>query len=88
MSNMTTETIRSHREQGLSATIHRACTSCGAPGIYTEHEAFRASHPGCYVDPSDERVGQPVGSHCPNCKASRSPGLIDRLGEIWRRRYV
>lgn len=88
MSNVSTDNVRSWREQALAATVHRACTSCGAPGIYNNLDWVYASFPGCYVEAVDERVNQPVGNVCPNCKANRNPGLIEKLGEIWRRRFV
>lgn len=84
---------RTWRSQGLHATVHCACPHCQAPGVYTYDESIRVGWPGCYVDPVDDRVGQPVGDTCPNCEASRKPtsdrwSPIKSLGEIWRRNFT
>lgn len=85
MSNQVeTDNVRFYRSQGLHATIHRACEKCMAPGKFLSDERIRTEFPACYVPPGDERDDTPVGDHCPNCNASRSPGLIKQLGEIWR----
>ena len=76
------------RSQGLHATVHRACANCQAPGVFSFAEHVRTGWPGCYVDPLDDRVDQPVVDRCPNCSFSRKPTLMERLGEIWRRNYV
>lgn len=82
---------RIYREQGLSAVVHRACRhpSCQAPGVYTsaEHVRKEPKWSACYVNPSDNRNGQPVGPMCPACGRDRGPTLINRLGEIWRRKF-
>lgn len=77
----------SWREQGLTVAVHRAC-ACGAPGIYHDLAWIQQDFPSCWVASDDLRIGQPVGDTCPNCKASRASGLIERLGEVWRRRFV
>lgn len=84
---MSTQTIRTWREQGLSATVHLACTRCHAPGVYTSAERIRMFWPGCYLSPTDCRAGEPVGDRCPNCGAARGPSSMKSLGEIWRRLF-
>lgn len=88
MTDASTQPIRMWRSQGLHATVHLACTSCRAPGVYSDEERIRMDWPGCYVDSSDQRMHQPVGNRCPNCKASRGPTLMKRLGEIWRNNFT
>ena len=87
MSANSASDAQSYREQGLTVAVHRAC-SCGAPGVYHDLAWIQIDFPACWVASDDPRVGQPVGTHCPHCKASRDPGLIERLGEVWRRRFV
>src|SRR5580700_6499633 len=84
----TSSDAQSWREQGLTVAVHRACSACGAPGVYSDVEQIQRNFPTCWVDSADPRVGQPVGSDCPHCKTLRAPGLIERLGEVWRRRFV
>lgn len=83
---------RTWRSQGLHATIICACPNCQAPGVYSCDENIRVNWAGCYVDPLDDRVDQPVGEICPNCNTSRKTvdggSLIKRLGEIWRRNFT
>jgi hypothetical protein len=89
MSNgVTSEQIRTWREQGLSATVHVACSNCHAPGVFTSAAQIKPAFPACYVEPGDERDGQPVGEICPHCQTGRAPTLIKRLGEIWRRKFT
>lgn len=75
------------REQALAAIVHRACAHCGAPGKYLDNEHIRLEHPACWVPREDERYDTPVGDRCPSCGGSRNPGLVERLGEIWRKRF-
>jgi hypothetical protein len=84
-SNAPDASVHSWRSQGLTAAVHLACPHCQAPGVYKADDRILSDWPGCYVQPDDERVDQPVGDHCPNCKASRGPNAIKRLGEIWRK---
>lgn len=84
---------RTWRSQGLHATLHQACPHCQAPGLFRCEERIRVGWPGCYVDPLDERVDQPVGDTCPNCDTSRKTphkgkSLVHYLGEIWRRNFT
>lgn len=79
--------VRTWRKQGLTATVHRACAKCTAPGVYTNTEYVKTNWAACWVPVGDEQDGQPVGDRCPNCGASRAPGLISQLGEIWRKRF-
>lgn len=72
------------REQALEATVIRACPYCSAPGVFSDREHVLTSWPACYVEPGDERVGNSVGSHCPQCNRSRDSRLKEVLGEIWR----
>ena len=81
-------TIRSWREQGLIAAVHLACPQCKAPGKFLNNEHIRREFPTCYAEPGDERYDTPVGKTCPHCGAVRDPTLIQRLGEIWRRRFT
>jgi hypothetical protein len=79
---------RSWRSQAVVAAVHRACTNCGAPGVWSMERRIQEGWPGCYVDPTDPRAwldDKSVGDTCPNCGASRGPGLLERLGEIWRK---
>lgn len=87
---MTTQSIPAHlyRSQGLEATVHYACRYCQAPGVWSDKPEVKAGWKGCYVEPGDELVGQSVGPMCPNCSADRAPGLLNRLGEIWRKHFV
>ena len=87
MSEVSPDTA-SFREQALTATVHRACTTCGAPGVYHDLAWVQQDFPSCWVDAIDPRMGQPVGTHCPHCQSARAPGLVERLGEIWRKRFV
>ena len=89
MSNdVTADNIRTWREQGLTVAIHRACNHCGAPGKFLSVEFVRLEWPECYVPPEDERHDQPVGDRCPKCGKLRDPSLIERLGEVWRKRFT
>jgi hypothetical protein len=78
----------SYREQALAVVVHRACKSCGAPGVYNDAEWIQQEYTACWVAADDPLMGKPVGDTCPNCNANRGPGLIERLGEVWRRRFV
>lgn len=82
------QTAQSYREQGLTVAVHRACTTCGAPGVYHDLEWILHTFPACHVTSDDPRIGQPVGEECPSCSAKRAPSLTERLGEIWRRRFA
>jgi hypothetical protein len=77
-----------YRSQGLHATVHKACEKCGAPGKFLTNETIEQQWPGCYVPPGDERHDTPVGDRCPHCQASRTPGLMNYLGEIWRKNFT
>ena len=89
MSNdATTSTARTWREQGLIATVHRACNHCGAPGKFLSVAFIREQWPECYVPETDARHDQPVGDRCPKCKNLRNPSLTQHLGEIWRKRFT
>lgn len=87
-SETTTSGARTFREQALTATIHLACTQCGAPGKYFADDRVRANWPGCYADPDTLQHDTPVGDTCPNCGAHRGPSLKRTLGEIWRKRFT
>ena len=76
--------VQSFREQALAVTVHRACP-CGAPGIYHSDDWVMQQYGNCWVPWDDPRVGQPVGEICPHCNKSRAPGLIENLGEVWRK---
>jgi hypothetical protein len=89
MSNeVAADTVRTWREQGLTAAVHLACPRCRAPGVFSSEDRILMDWPGCHVPPEDERSGQPVGDRCPNCLAARGPNLLKRLGEIWRNRFT
>jgi rubredoxin len=76
------------REQALSATVHRACQRCNAPGVWSSESRIKLGWPGCYVDPGDHLDTMPVGPMCPNCGADRNPSLWNTLGEIWRKKFT
>jgi hypothetical protein len=76
------------REQGLSATVHRACRICGAPGVWSSDPSIKRGWRGCYVEPGSAIERQAVGPECPNCLADRNPSLWTNLGEIWRKVFV
>jgi hypothetical protein len=86
--DIATDTVRTWREQGLTAAVHLACTHCRAPGVFSSEDRILMDWPGCHVPPGDERSGQPVGDRCPNCLAARGPSLMKRLGEVWRNRFT
>lgn len=65
------------KRSSLEGRVLLACPTCGAPGVYSDHESIMRGWSGCY-DPA--RAQQPVGDVCPNCNCRRSP---DRdLGEM------
>lgn len=88
MSTRDTGPLHVYREQGLSATLHRACRHCSAPGIWSSDASIKTGWPGCYVEPGDHLVGHSVGPMCPNCSADRMPSLWNNLGEVWRKLFV
>lgn len=88
MSNETSSTTRSHREQTLHATIFLACTRCGAPGKYLTDDGVKESWPGCYAEQDTLKHDTPVGDICPNCQAWRGPSLVKSLGKIWHRKFT
>lgn len=83
-----TPPAHTYRSQGLSATVHRACRDCGAPGVWTSGDSIKQGWPGCHVEADDALLGQPVGPMCPNCTGDRAPGLWQSLGEIWRKHFT
>lgn len=87
MTNEITSGAQAWREQGLSATVHRACPKCTAPGVFVCDERIRAEYPACYASYGDPRCDTSVGDRCPQCGAFRGPSLMTELGEIWRKRF-
>jgi hypothetical protein len=88
MSQQATAGSQSWRSQAIEASVHRACTNCGAPGVWSSETRIKLGWPGCYVPPTDERMmadDKSVGKICPNCRATRKASLTENLGVIWRK---
>lgn len=67
------------RRNELHINVQRACTHCGAPGVW--HNIPGEVNARCY-DPL--RAGQPIGDICPQCDSPRVAN--EPHGLVWYQR--